>query len=57
MNGEWQLLTELGADTANTMVVALSQITKPDPTINEIYHLSYMILRELFSSRSSKNIH
>jgi len=41
MDGEWQFLTELGADTANTMVVALSQITKLDHTINEIYHLPY----------------
>jgi len=41
MDGEWQFLTEPGADTANAMVVALSQITKLDHTINEIYHLPY----------------
>jgi hypothetical protein len=41
MDGEWQFLTELAANMANLMVVALSEITKPDPTINEIYHLPY----------------
>ena len=38
-NGDWQFQTSELPDIQDSMVVALENITKLDPTINEIYHL------------------
>jgi hypothetical protein len=40
-NGDWQFQTSELPDIQDSMVVALENITKLDPTINEIYHLQY----------------
>jgi hypothetical protein len=40
-NGDWQFHTSLEPDLNDAKLVCLSEITKLDPTINEIYHLQY----------------
>ena len=40
-DGDWQFHTSLEPDLSNSMIVALEQITKLDPTINEIYYLQF----------------
>ena len=40
-DGNWEFHTSLERNLQNTMVVALEQITKLDPTINEIYYLQF----------------
>jgi hypothetical protein len=40
-DGAWQFHTSLEPDINDAKLVCLSEITKLDPTINEIYHLQY----------------
>lgn len=40
-DGNWQFHTSLEPNLDDLMVVALEEITKLDPTINEIYYLQY----------------
>ena len=40
-DGNWQFHTTLEPNLDDSMVVALEQITKLDPTINEIYYLQF----------------
>lgn len=40
-DGDWQFHTSLEPNLGDCMVVALEQITKLDPTINEIYYLQF----------------
>jgi hypothetical protein len=40
-NGDWQFHTSLEPDLKDAMLVCLEEITKLDPSINEIYHLQY----------------
>ena len=40
-DGNWEFQTNLEPNLDNTMVVALEQITKLDPSINEIFYLQF----------------
>lgn len=40
-NGDWQFHTSLEPDLADARMVCLEEITKLDPTINEIFYLRY----------------
>lgn len=40
-NGDWQFHTSLEPNLADSMLVCLEEITKLDPTINELYHLQF----------------
>lgn len=40
-DGDWQFHTTEEPDLKDAMLVALEEITKLDPTINDIYHLDY----------------
>lgn len=40
-DGDWQFHTTLEPTLDEAMLVCLEEITKLDPTINEIYHLDY----------------
>jgi hypothetical protein len=40
-DGDWQFHTSLEPDFGDAMLVCLEEITKLDPTINELYHLQF----------------
>ncbi|MEP6713037.1 MAG: DUF4262 domain-containing protein [Ferruginibacter sp.] len=40
-DGDWQFHTSLEPNLAESMLVCLEEITKLDPTINELYHLQF----------------
>ena len=40
-DGDWQFHTSLEPELGGAMIVCLEQITKLDPTINELYHLQF----------------
>ena len=40
-DGSWQFHTSLEPSIDDVMIVSLEQITKLDPTINEVFHLDY----------------
>lgn len=40
-DGDWQFHTSLEPEIADSKLVCLEEITKLDPSINEIYHLQY----------------
>lgn len=40
-NGDWQFHTSLEPNIEDAKLVCLEEITKLDPTINELYHLQY----------------
>jgi hypothetical protein len=40
-DGDWQFHTSLEPDLADSMLVCLDEITKLDPSINEIYYLQF----------------
>jgi hypothetical protein len=40
-NGDWQFHTALEPNLGDAMLVCLEEITKLDPTINDIFHLDY----------------
>ena len=40
-DGDWQFHTSVELDLKDSMLVCLEQITKLDPSINEIYHLPF----------------
>lgn len=40
-NGDWQFLCDTSYDVADLKVVAFEEITKRDPTVNELFQLNY----------------
>jgi hypothetical protein len=40
-DGDWQFHTSDHPDITDSLLVCLEEITKLDPTVNEIYHLQY----------------
>lgn len=40
-DGDWQFHTSLHPDTDDAKLVSLEEITKLDPSVNDIYHLQY----------------
>ena len=40
-NGDWQFHTSLEPNLDDAKLVCLEEITKPNPTINELYHLQF----------------
>lgn len=40
-DGDWQFHTSLEPETGDAMIICLEEITKLDPTINELYHLQF----------------